>query len=55
MMHPGRKTATCNHETLEGQVGCGGDVDFFTPAAEEVLLLSSPVHGGYAELATCTE
>ena len=47
--------ATCYHETLESQISCGRDVYFFTPAAKKVLLLSSPVHGGYAELAACTE
>ena len=49
------RSGTCYHESLQSQVGCGRHIDFLTPTGKEVLLLSSPVHGGYAKFTACTE
>ena len=48
-------SSTCYHEALQSQVGCGRNINLLTATAEEVLLLTTPVHGGYAELATSAE
>lgn len=46
---------TGDHETLQGEVGCGWNVDLLTATAQEILFLPSSVHGSYAELARCAE
>lgn len=52
---PGRAGKDCVHTShskpFEGQVGCWWDVYLTAATAQHVLLLSSTVHGGNAELA----
>ncbi len=46
---------TSNHESLQGEVGCGWNVDLLAATAQEILFLPPSVHGSYAELARCAE